>query len=184
MNRIIGIILEMVFVSLLTVFLLAYLLRGRINGGTGVWDGMGQVEITEADTPEYTLNEQTKVILAAQVPDIYCPFHRVKLNQIYELAELFANAQDSNCFLEINDVFLGKESVLARGDIDELSEAETPAGALYDANTGRLMFTKTGSYRVSLRVGTVYGAKPYKDIWITIMAVSDAVLETAKTGEN
>jgi hypothetical protein len=182
MNRMIGMILEIVFVSLLTVFLLSYLIRGRINGGTGVWDGMGQVELTEADTPEYAMDEQTKVILAAQIPDIYCPFDRVKLNREYELAELFTNVGDGNAYLQINDVLLEEESALARGNIEELSEAETPAGVLYDANAGRLMFTKTGSYRVSLRAGTAYGTKPYKDIWIRIMAVSDAVLETAKAG--
>jgi hypothetical protein len=182
MNRIIGMVLEMVFVSILTVFLLSYLIRGRINGGTGVWDGMGQVELAETDTPEYTMDEQTREILAAQVPDIYCPLERVKLNQTYELGEIFGSDQDSSAFLEINDVLLEEESALARGDIEELSEAETPAGVLYDEKNGRLMFTKTGSYRVSLRVGTVYGTKPYKDIWIRIMAVSDAVLETAKAG--
>jgi hypothetical protein len=182
MNRMIGMILEMVFVSILTVFLLAYLIRGRINGGTGVWDGMGQVELAEADTPEYTIDEQTKKILAAQVFDIYCPLDRVKLNQVYELTEIFASDQGDSGFLEINDVFLEEESALARGDIEELSEAETPAGVLYDEKSGKIMFTRTGSYRVSLRVGTVYGTKPYKDIWIRIMAVSDAVLETALTG--
>jgi hypothetical protein len=143
---------------------------------------MGQVELTEAGTPDYTMDEQTKTILAAQVPDIDCAIHRVKLNYVYELAELFIGNPDSGGSLEINDIFLGEESVLARGKIEELSEAETPAGVLYDAENGRLMFTKTGSYRVSLRVGTMYGTKPYKDIWITIMAVSDAVLETAQAG--
>jgi hypothetical protein len=59
---------------------------------------------------------------------------------------------------------------------------ETPSEALYDEKNGRIMFTKSGNYRVSLRVGTIYGAKPYKDIWIRIMAVSDAVLETAQAG--
>jgi hypothetical protein len=182
MNRVIGMILEMVIVSLLIIFLTVYLLRGQINGGTGVWDGMGQVELPKTDTPDYAMDEQTKIILAAQVPDVYCPFNRIRLNQVYELTEIFVNDQDSRCFLELKGVFRDGESVLMKGNIEALSEVETPAEALYDENSGRIMFTKSGTYRVSLRVGTLYGAKPYKDIWIRIMAVSDAVLETAQGG--
>jgi hypothetical protein len=182
MNRVIGMILEMVVVSLLVIFLTVYLLRGQINGGTGVWDGMGQVELPETDTPDFAMDEQTRTILAAQVPDVYCPFKRIKLNQVYELAELFVNDLDSSCYLEINDIFFEEKSVLMKGDIEALSEVETPAEALYDEKNGRIMFTRSGSYRVSLRVGTLYGAKTYKDIWIRIMAVSDAVLETAQGG--
>jgi hypothetical protein len=175
-------ILEMAFTAIVVIFLLSYLIWGQINGGTGVWGGMGQDSTAAEQTPDNEMEELTSAILAAPIPEIRCLSGKVHLNQTYELAELFANETGEQCFLELEDVYLGARSVLARGDLAILAEEESPAGVLYDTAGGTLMFTRTGSYRALLRVGTAYGWKPCREIWVTIPAVSDFVLENAPEG--
>jgi hypothetical protein len=175
-------ILEMVFTAIVVIFLISFLVWGQINGGTGVWGGMGQGSTAAEETPEYEMEELTSTILAAPIPKIRCRSGKVHLNQTYELAELFVNETGEQCFLELEDVYLGTKSVLARGDLASLAEEESPAAVLYDTAGGTLMFTRTGSYRALLRVGTAYGWKPCREVWVTIPAVSDYVLEKAPEG--
>jgi hypothetical protein len=147
-----------------------------------VWGGIGQGSTAAEQTPDYEMEELTSTILATPVPRIRCLSGPVSLNRIYALAELFVNESEEQCYLEVEDVYLGTRSVLARGDLASLAEEESPAGVLYDTVGGTLMFTRTGSYRALLKVGTAYGWKPCWEIWVTIPAVSDFVLENAPKG--
>lgn len=182
MDKVIQMILEMVFTSLIVVFLLGYLIRGSINGGIGIWGGMGKVTMPESSTPGYALADKTNSIFSAQIPEIRCSQRQVSLNRTYELSELFDSESESKFSLQITDILLGQESVLARGDIAVLAEEETPAGALYDPGEDQLMFTKSGNYRIGLIVGTGYGRKPCKEVWLTIPATSSAVIRDGTGG--
>jgi hypothetical protein len=182
MNRILGIVLEMVLTAAIVCFLLVYLLRGQINGGTGVWDGMGQGGIPEENAEDYVMDESARAVVTARIPEVSCAFQQVRLNRVYGLAELFANDEGTDCYLALKDIALGEESVLARGDIVALAEVETPAAALYNAVSGELMFTRAGKYRVTLRVGTAYGRKPGKNVELEILVVSDSTLNRKTAG--
>jgi hypothetical protein len=182
MNQVIGMILEMVFTALLVCFLFAYLLKGYGIGGAGLWEQMGTIGTSSAGEQEYVMDEQTYAVITASAAVLSCPLEQISLNHVYELSELFVNESPGACYLELSDVLLGEESVLAKGDIVSLALAEMPAAVLYDEETGQVLFTAAGRFRAVVRVGTVYGQRARKEVWITIPAVSEYVLENGGAG--
>lgn len=171
MQKIINMILEMVLVSGIVVFLLNYLFYGGTDSGQGIMHRIGNsVDFAEQNTL-YELKEDSLHIMTSKPGEVICSLPMVELNHPYAIEELFIDKNNRHCYMEISDIQLEHNSVLARGDKEILLTEEIAPAAIFDEKEQVFLFTRTGDYTVFLRVGTEYGRKPYKEIEIIVPAI-------------
>lgn len=175
MERTIRLVLEMTVTGIMVVFLLTYLLRGDIRGRSGVWEGMQTIAIPVAGNMDMEFGN-TDGNGAGQIPEVFLDGGQCVPNREYLLCELFPNSLQQTVYLKLEEVCMAQKPVLARGNLEELSQEENPAAALYDSAMDTLLFTRPGTYRVSLIVGTQYGRKPSRRVFMTVPVVSGEAL--------
>lgn len=175
MERTIRLVLGMVVTGIIIVFLLSYLLRGDVRGRNGVWEGMQTIAIPDTGSLDRELGNVDGYD-AGQIPEVLLSGEQCAPNWEYSLCDLFPNSLQRTVYLQLEEVYMAQNPVLARGNIAVLSQEENPAAALYDSETDMLLFTRPGTYRVSLIVGTQYGRKPCRRVFMTVPVVSGEVL--------
>lgn len=170
MDRTVAIIIETVFTAIIIIFLLSYLLHGRINGKEGILNSFypAYEEIQVQETMDMGSLFAQNLSGEKKPPVQKTAF--VSVNQTYHLMDMFENVKSIKL---VEARRTNGEAVLAEGDIDILSGEEMPAAVLYDAGSGALMFTKSGTYRMTLRLRTVTDRKNLQEVYMTITALSD-----------
>lgn len=177
MERTIRLILEMAITGIFITFLLGYLFWGGISGEKGIWGRMQAVEVPEYDCPDVQISRTAAGIISEEIPAVWLKEESCSPNKSYLVQELFGNSSQKNVYMELVEVYLGKEQVLARGNIQSLMREENAAAALYEEKSGTLLFTKQGNYQLELIVGTQYGRKPCRRIRVTVPVISGAKLK-------
>lgn len=177
MERTIRLILEMVITGIVIIFLLSYFFGGRSGGENEIWSRMQAVEVPENDCPDLQISKTAARIISEEIPAVWLKEESCSPNKSYLVQELFGNSFQKNVYLELVEVYLEKEQVLARGNIQSLMQEENAAAALYEEKSGTLLFTRQGNYQLELIVGTQYGRKPCRRIRVMVPVISGEKLK-------
>lgn len=176
MERVIRIVLEIVCTSLLVISLLAYLVADADNGTIDVWERMGSKNNLKNNIEKPILSLNAEAFTSTAIKNLKCKEKQMKINQIYTFGELFQSDSNEKLYIRLNDVLLNQKSVMENGDIASLALVENPPAVLCNPKTDEIMFTKAGNYKISLIVGKEKSKLTYKEVWLSISAVSSALI--------